>query len=1158
MEHIPIDHKKRIRTARADHIVQKANAYFFTKVGFNLLMMIFGAILISLFLYNVQSDAAQTKQRESNVLALEEAVSILTRNSENADTLAGVYHDGHWELLDNIEILLSGGMFDQIVSSEPEVQNQILSELSSGLNLRYLMLLNPDGTVLFSDHENYRGLNPAVTGDVTQENLNKILAECIRSDEAVEPVLVKNRYGTFYFYSKAVTLGGTRYILAAGADSSSLDEQADSLTDVSAVLSRMATTNNGFLFAIDRTDGLFRYYKNGDTLLTGQSAWQAGIDYKQLSKAYDGPLTILGEQYYCSSRPFGSDLIIVAAAPSESVLYHNRYVVIWSVLGFVTVMILCIVYAVIVRNDFVRKAVHTDRVVLFGHSSNPVYFDKSIFLKVLPLMLLGILIVFGITFYLHTLLEIADGIDQSEAALQEVTGRYEESTESRKIVEDYYDSRFLSTARMLTFLVEERPEILNAETDHYHSVFDENGIRQYLLDDEGNRLRSVSKSDLLQELCDANGIDSIYLFDENGRTIATNTPNWFFILSDNPEDQSYPFREVLNGVKDTYAQSTMVNDLGTTARYFGVSLHYFTMTDENGCTVYVPRYQYEAAAAETGAVDGVANGITKHRSLLQIELNTDLAEQILTPTTAESILSTNMLSGGAILMFDTSSDHVCLYSPVEASIGKTAEELGISPKAFNGLDYYGFNRLNGVLYFQCYKYIGDYYIATAIPRDGMFTSRFKISLIASLVYLVLILILLMTVTVTSREEEALYATMSSEEAEKGLNSAIFSVILPSGRRASTVTAQARWDNRHIPWDERSPEQKLGLMVRVVLFVLLIYIALMAIGKVSFLRESSIVPYILSGVWDRGPNLFAISACILVLAVAIIAVELLKIPVRLSTTLLGTRGETIGHLTLSVIRYGTVIGAVFYCLYLVGIDSSSLLASAGIMSLVIGLGAQSLIKDIIAGIFIVFEGEFRVSDIVTINDYRGTVMDIGLRTTKIMALDGNIKIFNNSDITGVVNMTKETSIAFVEIGIEYGQDIDYVEAVLARELPALGKRNDQIIEGPTYAGVTQLGDSAVVIGVWAKCVEQDIKTVTRFLNREMLQIFYRNGINVPFPNVTFSQLDMTGRKTVEDLEKKEENGREPEKPDATVKEPEKPEEPEQNPGEPEQSMEEGQK
>ncbi len=292
-----------------------------------------------------------------------------------------------------------------------------------------------------------------------------------------------------------------------------------------------------------------------------------------------------------------------------------------------------------------------------------------------------------------------------------------------------------------------------------------------------------------------------------------------------------------------------------------------------------------------------------------------------------------------------------------------------------------------------------------------------------------------------------------------------------------------------------------------------------IGVNYFFAEDSVIKYILSGDWDRGANVFAYSACFLVLVMIGVAVALFRIPVRIVTSLVGARGETIGHLLLSVLKYGGVIGGLFYCLYLLGIDSSSLLASAGILSLVIGLGAQSLIKDILAGIFIVFEGEFRVGDIVTINGYRGTVMDIGLRTTKIMGVDGNIKIYNNSEISGVLNMTKEASIAITRISIEYGQDLDYVEAVLNRDMPAIKENNPQIIAGPVYRGVGELGDSGVELVITCSCAEADIIAVTRYMNKEILQIFYRNGINVPFPNVTISNLTTDDRKTMADFKEK---------------------------------------
>lgn len=101
---------------------------------------------------------------------------------------------------------------------------------------------------------------------------------------------------------------------------------------------------------------------------------------------------------------------------------------------------------------------------------------------------------------------------------------------------------------------------------------------------------------------------------------------------------------------------------------------------------------------------------------------------------------------------------------------------------------------------------------------------------------------------------------------------------------------------------------------------------------------------------------------------------------------GAKGETVCRLLKSLVKYISVIAMLYFCLALLGIDTATLLASAGILTLIVGLGAQTLVSDILAGLFIIFEGEFQVGDIVTVGDWTGTVVEIGVRTTKIQ--DGN--------------------------------------------------------------------------------------------------------------------------------------------------------------------------
>ncbi len=215
---------------------------------------------------------------------------------------------------------------------------------------------------------------------------------------------------------------------------------------------------------------------------------------------------------------------------------------------------------------------------------------------------------------------------------------------------------------------------------------------------------------------------------------------------------------------------------------------------------------------------------------------------------------------------------------------------------------------------------------------------------------------------------------------------------------------------------------------------------------------------------------------------------------------GQRSETIGDLLRSVVKYLSVIIAAFLILSSWGVQTPTLLAGAGIIGLAVSFGAQSLIEDIFSGLFIIFEKQFQVGDIVQIGDFRGIVKDISLRITKFEDLNGDVKIINNSDIRGAINSSSSLSPAICDISIGYGADIEKVETIIKSNLEAIGKQIPKIVEGPFYAGVDKLADSSVVIRVVGRCQEIDKKTVVRALNREMKILFDKNKIEIPFPQL----------------------------------------------------------
>ena len=134
-----------------------------------------------------------------------------------------------------------------------------------------------------------------------------------------------------------------------------------------------------------------------------------------------------------------------------------------------------------------------------------------------------------------------------------------------------------------------------------------------------------------------------------------------------------------------------------------------------------------------------------------------------------------------------------------------------------------------------------------------------------------------------------------------------------------------------------------------------------------------------------------------------------------------KGKTLSRLLVSFFKWVIALCALFFTMDAWGANTTTILASAGVVTLIIGLGSQSLVADILAGIFIVFEGEFQVGDIVIIDGWRGEVKEIGMRTTKLVDAGGNIKIVNNSEIRTIINQTQELSVAKTYVSIsEWGE------------------------------------------------------------------------------------------------------------------------------------------
>ncbi len=306
---------------------------------------------------------------------------------------------------------------------------------------------------------------------------------------------------------------------------------------------------------------------------------------------------------------------------------------------------------------------------------------------------------------------------------------------------------------------------------------------------------------------------------------------------------------------------------------------------------------------------------------------------------------------------------------------------------------------------------------------------------------------------------------------------------------------------------RNKSRSGGTIAFIVALVLLVFVILAGntniLGSVSEgLREE------FSSVFSGSGNgmsltLAKVLAAIGALALTYVVVKLLCLILKKASR--SNRAKTVNELLSNIITYVGVILGIVWALTILGLNPTAAFASLGIITLIIGFAAQRLIEDVISGLFIVLEGQYNVGDIIILDDFRGTVKRVGVRTTTIVDPGGNYKVVNNSDIRNFQNRSKAESLAVSEIGITYEESIPRVEAIIKEALPGMLERNkDVFLDVPDYKGVENLADSAVVLRFTVACDEENIFIAKRRLNRELRILFMEKDINIPFPQITIHQ------------------------------------------------------
>lgn len=255
----------------------------------------------------------------------------------------------------------------------------------------------------------------------------------------------------------------------------------------------------------------------------------------------------------------------------------------------------------------------------------------------------------------------------------------------------------------------------------------------------------------------------------------------------------------------------------------------------------------------------------------------------------------------------------------------------------------------------------------------------------------------------------------------------------------------------------------------------------------------------------------------ILLVCLVAKIVSKILHRISDRAFRRRIEKTGdashYNTLSRLFHHGITALVWFfaitaILSLLGLTGTvySMLATAGIGGIAIGLGAQSLIKDVISGGFLLGEQQIAVGDYVTLAGLTGTVEDINMRTTRLRAGSGELHVIPNGIIDVVTNFSRGTNRALVDVPMPYDADPEQILSLLKEAMAAFAVNNTSLVSPPEVLGIVEYGNSAIMLRIIAHCKDLEHWQTERAIRAAVLKAFEQKGISIPYPTIVLAHAD----------------------------------------------------
>lgn len=558
---------------------------------------------------------------------------------------------------------------------------------------------------------------------------------------------------------------------------------------------------------------------------------------------------------------------------------------------------------------------------------------------------------------------------------------------------------------------------------------------------------ALLKRERFAEITDTIRADYMILFDSSGAEKACSREYIGFSLAEDSSDPLYDFRRLLKGIPYIVHEAEKDMITGEVRQFAGIRVNDPDNKEEFAALlIALPSINAQPPEEEGENLRQVRQQVyrrlqSKDRMVMEIDPQT------------HKILS-------------------CSRDNLE---GIDIESLGIDPKGLR-------NRSMG------FYYIGDnWYFGTAAVTEDAISLYLADSTGMSRIGLLFALIsgglFLAGYVITSGFALKEYTDENFERYAKEMEDQSEKYMQKINKRAPSLTPLAT------DWKNMQPEHKTKTILQILTGILLMGALIASFLNSPFTRHSPLY-FVIRGNWTRGINFFSVIAVVVIFCAEYLAYLTVKVIFVMLYSLTDSKGETLLRLVRSFINYTMFIGAVCVSLSYLGIDTQTLLASIGLLSLAISLGAKDIVADILVGMSIVFEKTYNVGDIIQIGDFKGKVVEIGVRSTKVENGTNDVKIFNNHEIGSVINYSKRNSVCVVKLSLPITVSLESLKKLFDKELPLVREANPHIISGPRFNGILEFQEDKMIVSISAEGREEDIYSIRLDLNRALQSMMER--------------------------------------------------------------------